>query len=264
MHEILRCIRNVLPLSVTKVVLALHILGEDLVRAISSEQRPTSQHDIEDDTDTEDISLAIVAFLLKELRRDITRTSTSEVEFLGRVFYDSRQTEVCNLQIKLIVDQNILEFQVAVHDTHLVHVFDGIEELMDEKAASIFPHCAHCLTKVKKKPTWDVLHHDVDEVADAAPRRLANLPTVAVALHRYDVVMTHVLEDRDLVVHGPNALFIAVEELLFQDFDCCKSSIFYMPTEVDFGGVTLSEALDHLILSVKNRVCFSRLHCHAS
>ena len=105
---------------------------------------------------------------------------------------------------------------------------------------------------------------DVDEVADAAPRRLANLPTVTVALHRYDVVMTHVLEDRDLVVHGPNALFIAVEELLFQDLDCCKSSIFYMPTEVDFGGVTLSEALDHLILSVKNRVCFSRLHCHAS
>ena len=136
MHEILRCIRNVLPLSVTKVVLALHILGEDLVRAISSEQRPTSQHDIEDDTDTEDISLAIVAFLLKELRRDITRTSTSEVEFLGRVFYDSRQTEVCNLQISFIApggEEQIFRLEISMNDIFGVEVFERANKVLHDR-----------------------------------------------------------------------------------------------------------------------------------
>jgi len=64
--------------------------------------------------------------------------------------------------------------------------------------------------------------------------------------------MTHVLEDRDLVVDREDWVFISAEELFFKNFDCGESGVLLIATEVDLRGVTLSETLNHLILSVKN------------
>ena len=73
-----------LPLAIIEGVLALHVLLKDFVRSVPFEQRPSCEDNVEDDSRTKDISLAVVALFLKQLGGNIAWRATPAVQFLLR------------------------------------------------------------------------------------------------------------------------------------------------------------------------------------
>ena len=164
------------------------------------EGEDTLHYDEQDDTQAENVHLAsVVGFAFLDFGRHVCHGPPVRLQRIDGLV--AREAEICDFQVELRVDQNVLQFEVAVHHSHLVHVVDGVEQLRDKEAASVLPHRTHRLTEVKEEPTGDILHGDVDKVADAAARRFDDLAAVAEALHGHDVHVVHVLEDCDLIVH---------------------------------------------------------------
>jgi hypothetical protein len=60
-----------------------------------------------------------------------------------------------------------------------VHVFNTLQHLKSEEAASVLPHRASHLTQVEDEATLNVLHHDVDEALNNAAGWLYDLTIVA-------------------------------------------------------------------------------------
>ena len=88
-----------------------------------------------------------------------------------------------------------------MNNTFVVHVFEGIEELCDEKPARVFAHRSHRLAKIKEETARHMLHHDVHQVVDMATRWLYDLARVPVAQHLHYIPLVHVLENRDFIVN---------------------------------------------------------------
>ena len=61
-----------------------------------------------------------------------------------------------------------------------VHLLDGVKHLVHEEPSCIFSHSAQVLAEVEEESTLDVLHNDVDKVADDAAGALDNLALVAI------------------------------------------------------------------------------------
>ena len=61
-----------------------------------------------------------------------------------------------------------------------VHLLDGVKHLVHEEPSCIFSHSAQVLAKVEKESTFDVLHNDVDKVADDAAGALDDLALVSI------------------------------------------------------------------------------------
>ena len=232
---------------------------EVLLLARLLEGEDTLDDDKEDDSEGEQVNLsALVALAFLYLGRHVSHRAAVRFQRIDRLV--TSETEVRYLQIELVVDEDVLELEVSVHDALLMHVVDGVEELGDEEATSVLPHRAHRLAKVKKQSAGHVLHHNVNEVADVAAAWLDHLARVAVAEHADDVRMVHVLQNRDLVVHRQDGVGVAAEELLFENLDGGKGAVLSVASEVHLGSVPFAETLDDLVLSVKNRVSLSSLH----
>ena len=90
LDEVLGRLGYTLPLAITELVFTAHVTVKDLFRCVSFEERSACQDDIEDDSDTENVSLAIVALFLEKLRGDVAGGSTSKVELLSWVLDDGR------------------------------------------------------------------------------------------------------------------------------------------------------------------------------
>ena len=60
----------------------------------------------------------------------------------------------------MFVDQNVLELQVAMAASEVMHVIDRLDHLVHEEASSIFSHRAHGLTQVEEEASLHVFHHD--------------------------------------------------------------------------------------------------------
>ena len=101
--EVLGRLRDALPLSIAEVVLALHILVQDLGRAVSLKKRSARQNDVEDDADTENVRLAVVSFLLEQFGGDVAGAAAPQVELLRVVIDDGRQAEVSYLQVPVVL-----------------------------------------------------------------------------------------------------------------------------------------------------------------
>ena len=79
LDEVLGRLGYALPLAITERVFTAHVPVKDLFRCVSFEERSASEDDIEDDSDTENVSLAVVALFLKELRGDVAGGSAPKV-----------------------------------------------------------------------------------------------------------------------------------------------------------------------------------------
>ena len=55
---------DVLPLTITEVILALHVLVQNFIWAVSFEERASRQDDVENDSYAKDICLTVVTLLL--------------------------------------------------------------------------------------------------------------------------------------------------------------------------------------------------------
>ena len=112
---------------------------------------------------------AVVDFALLDLRSHVSlrpMKALQEVNFVG-----CGEAKVCDLQVHLIVDQNILKLEVAMGHAFFMDVLKHIEHLMEKKAAFYFAHAAETLTEVQQVAAGNVIKHDVDDVGDLAAAR---------------------------------------------------------------------------------------------
>ena len=65
LDEVLGRLGYALPLTIDELVITAHVSVKDFLRCVSFEERTASEDDVEDDTDTENVGLAVVAFFLK-------------------------------------------------------------------------------------------------------------------------------------------------------------------------------------------------------
>ena len=79
LHKVFRGHRYVLPLPVTELILTLHVLVQDFIRAVALEKRSASQNDIKYDANAKDVSLAVVALFLEELGGDVARAAAPQI-----------------------------------------------------------------------------------------------------------------------------------------------------------------------------------------
>jgi len=78
----------------------------------------------DDDTDREEIYLgAIVGLALLDLRCHVGHGASVALELVNA--FVASKAEVGNLEVELIVYENVLELQVTVHTSEVVHVVEG-------------------------------------------------------------------------------------------------------------------------------------------
>jgi len=67
------------------------------------------------------------------------------------------EAEISDFQVHLVIDEDILKFEVSVNDAFSLHVGQNIKHLAHEVSASVFSHASHCLADVKEKSACNVL-----------------------------------------------------------------------------------------------------------
>ena len=61
-----------------------------------------------------------------------------------------------------------------------VHLLDSVKHLVHEEPSCIFSHSSQVLAEVKEESALDILHNDVDKVADDAAGALDYLALVSI------------------------------------------------------------------------------------
>ena len=165
LHQVLRRHRDVLPLTVTELVLTLHVLIQNLVWAVAFEKRPARQNDVKDDSNAEYVRLAVVALLLEELGGDVARTAAAQVELLGVVFDHGGQAEVGNFQIPVVLlrgEEQVLRLQVPMHDVLGMQVLKRADEVLHHRPGVGLSIQALTLDLVEELTTLEVRQEQVD------------------------------------------------------------------------------------------------------
>ena len=169
-------------------------------------------NDEKDDSDREHVDVsALVLLALLDLGCHVGHSATVGLESVDVLV--AGEAEVGQLEVQVVIDENVLEFQVAVHDPPRVNVLNGVEHLVKEESACIFAHSAHGLAEVEEKAALDELHDDVDKVLNDAARWLDYLTSIAILVHLNDSLVLQILQDSDLVVHRKNGVLVASQEL---------------------------------------------------
>ena len=211
-------------------------------------------HDDEkDDGEGEDVDLgAHVSLALLDFRRHVGHRASVRLQRIDVLV--ASEAEVADFQVQFFVDQNIFQFQIAMNYALSVHVFDAIEKLTNKKSAGILAHGTHYLAEVEEQAARHVLHHNVDQIVDVATRGLDHFASIAVAEHRNQVLLVHVLQNSDLVMHREDRVIVPAQKLFFQNLDGDQFATLARPAHIDFRGVALSERLDNVVLSVEDGV----------
>ena len=133
LHKVFRGHRYVLPLPVTELILTLHILVQDFIRAVALEKRTASQNDIKDDSNTKDVSLTVVTLFLEELRGDVARAAAPQIQLFRLVFDHGGQAEVRNLQVPVVLlrgEEQVLWLQIPMYNVFGVQVLECTDKVL--------------------------------------------------------------------------------------------------------------------------------------
>lgn len=199
-------------------------------------------YDNEDnDSHAEEVNLrAVIRFSFLDLRSHVSHRSSVGLEVVNALV--AGETEISYFQVKLVVYENVLELEIAMDASEVVHVLEGINHLGHEEASGILAHGAHGLAEVEKEATGNVFHNDEDEVGNDTARGFNNLTSIAEVHHANDAAVVEVLKYRDFVLNGQNGVFVASKELLLEDLDGnLDLRIALLLRQVDFAGVALAE-----------------------
>lgn len=109
------------------------------MRLGAEEGRSSVEHDEEDNTCSEDVSLNPCIVPLLHLWRLVPLGSHSRGQFeVSEVALGiARQAEVRNFQLEIMIEEDVLGFEIPVRNTHLSEVFDGCNQLLDVGAADL-------------------------------------------------------------------------------------------------------------------------------
>lgn len=194
---------------------------------------------------------ALVLLALFDLRRHVSHSASVALESIDVLV--AGETEVSKLQVEVLVEQNVLELQVAVNDSLAMHELESIKNLVGEESTGVLTHSAHKLAKIKEEAALDVLHHEVDEVIDDTGARLDDRASVTKFGHVNDAWVLEVLEYLNFVVDGNDGFLVAAQELFLQNFDSDESLVGdrVVSCDVHLGGVAFSARFQDGILAVE-------------
>ena len=155
-------------------LLRVYQIVEVLISFGFLEREDALDNDEQDDAHAEDVNLAtIIRLSFLDLGSHV-RHGAAVGRQLGDLF-EGRKAEVSDLEVEVLVDEDVLQLEVAVHDRLRLEVLEGIKHLAEEVAAAVLAHAAQRLTQVEEQTARNVLELDVDEVLDLATRGLLNM-----------------------------------------------------------------------------------------
>ena len=142
-----------------------------------------------------------------------------------------------------------------MHNTLFVHVFDRVDQLAHKETASVFTHGTHFLANFEKYSTLYMLHDDVNQVLDLAPRWLVHQSLRSVVYYANDVSVAEAAQDFYLLLDAVN-IFIGFEKVLFaEDLNCnCILRLANLVRQVNLGSLTVTKAGCDLVLVVEDWV----------
>lgn len=110
--------------------------GELIDMILPREQRLPLQHLRKDASRTPDVDLDIV---LLPRQHDLGRTVVARRDVARHLrVLDTRQPEVADLQVAVLVDQDVARLEVAVHDAGRMDVFQSTKDLVEEVLYELF------------------------------------------------------------------------------------------------------------------------------
>ena len=131
--KVLAILRNRLPDAVVEVVRALTHFLHDILVGLTVERWLARQKNVCDDATGPDVALLVVV-LVEDFRCDVVRRAELLVEVAVGIV-DEGRAEINDLDLVVLLvllEQDILGFQVAVHNVPLVAVVDAGEDLFHE------------------------------------------------------------------------------------------------------------------------------------
>lgn len=179
----------------------------ELARVLVLKGEKASEHREEDDAAGPDVDLrAEVPLTFNHFGRRVARTAARCLE-LHALFVRVGETEVDQLQVLLVVEQQILRFQVAMHDAQLVQVLNRALDLLEVLAGFLLRELLLLDDVVEEFAPRHVLHDEEKLVGRFDD--LEELDDVGVADH---------LQDLDL---SRDALHVGLlhDFFLLQDFN---------------------------------------------
>ena len=79
-----------------------------------------------------------------------------------------------------------------MHDSLVMHIFEGVQHLTKEESAGVFPHCAHSLAQIEEEATLDEFHDDEDKVVNHTTGWFNDLSSVTVLVHSDNSAMVEI------------------------------------------------------------------------
>jgi uncharacterized membrane protein YccF (DUF307 family) len=122
------------------------------------------QKRVEDDAQTPHVHLFSRIFLaLEHLGRAVANGATPCLQIVGLPFVLARETKIDQLYIPMLVQQNVLELQVAVDARLVVDIGDGADELGEDALNFEGLDGALFQDVVVEFVAWAVLEHQPDQ-----------------------------------------------------------------------------------------------------
>ena len=86
---------------------------------------PTRRHLVNQDSKSPPIYCETVTFLIQYLGCQILGSSTERVSLLGLRLQELSESEISEVNVARLIDQDILRFEISVHDAVIMKVAEG-------------------------------------------------------------------------------------------------------------------------------------------
>jgi len=219
-NKVLEIVRKVLTsrlLPVGSVVALKKEIVEILVFLGLLEWEDALDNDEEDDASREHVDLhAIIGLAFLDFWSHVSHGASVRLEIVN--FPESCESEVSDLQVHVVVNQNVFELEVTMDDALSMHVFQHIAHLGEEEATTIFAHASQSLAYVEEQATGNKLEENVYEVFNLSAGWLHDLAVRAITKNLNDILVFKSLQDLDLLLDGLDRIGVSLQELLSEKF----------------------------------------------
>ena len=260
--KILEFWREILSTGLLPILIKLSVqdkIVEVLIFLGLLEWENTLNNDEKDNSCREHVDLfTVIGFSFFDFRSHIGHSTSVRIQFIDSLV--SSESEISHFKVHVVVNQNVLKFQVSVDDSFALHVAHNFNHLRQEISAVVFAHTTDGLAQIEEEPAFDVLKEDVNEVRNFSSRRFFNMSIWAVTKNIDNVAMLQSLENLDFLFDWLDGVSISLEELFSQKFKGNFVSVLQRLSQVNFRSVTFSEGGEDLELVVENWVLLFTFH----
>ena len=115
---------------------------EQRLNVLILEGKPSTKHHVEDYSATPDINLRSgVETTSNDFRGGVVGTSATRFEEVA-VLDLTRETEVGNLHVQIVVEQDVFWLEIPMDNLEFVAIFDAGHDLLEESAGNWFSHAS--------------------------------------------------------------------------------------------------------------------------